>query len=119
MGALRQSANQSVWDWAPLQAAPTTLMLDRLLPKAVLIIDETNFPKKADQSVGVAQQYCGALDKTANCQVAVSVHLGTHTACLPLTWGLYLPQSWIDDAARRRRALLQTALLNKLHRTAA
>ena len=102
--ALRQFVNQSPWEWAPLQAALTTLMLDRLLPEAVLIIDETSFPKKGDQSVGVARQYCGALGKTANCQVAVSVHLGTDTACLPLTWGLYLPQRWIDDAARRATA---------------
>lgn len=102
--ALRQFVNQSPWDWAPLQAALATMMLDRLLPEAVLIIDETSFPKKGDQSVGVARQYCGALGKTANCQVAVSVHLGTDTACLPLTWGLYLPQSWIDDPARRAAA---------------
>ena len=102
--ALRQFVNQSPWDWAPLQAALTTVMLDRLLPEAVLIIDETSFPKKGDQSVGVARQYCGALGKTANCQVAVSVHLGTDTACLPLTWGLYLPQSWIDDPVRRAAA---------------
>jgi SRSO17 transposase len=102
--ALRQFVNQSPWEWAPLQAALTTLLLDRLLPEAVLILDETSFPKKGDQSVGVARQYCGALGKTANCQVAVSVHLGTDGACLPLTWGLYLPQSWIDDPVRRSAA---------------
>ena len=102
--ALRQFVNQSPWDEAPLQAALTTLLLDRLLPEAVLILDETSFPKKGDQSVGVARQYCGALGKTANCQVAVSVHLGTDTACLPLTWGLYLPQAWIDDPVRRTAA---------------
>lgn len=102
--ALRQFVNQSPWEWAPLQAALTTLLLDRLLPEAVLILDETSFPKKGDQSVGVARQYCGALGKTANCQVAVSVHLGTDRACLPLTWGLYLPQSWIEDPVRRTAA---------------
>ena len=102
--ALRQFVNQSPWEWAPLQAALTTLLLDRLLPEAVLILDETSFPKKGDHSVGVARQYCGALGKTANCQVAVSVHLGTDAACLPLTWGLYLPQAWIDDPVRRTAA---------------
>ena len=102
--ALRQFVNQSPWAWAPIQAALTSLLLDRLLPEAVLILDETSFPKKGDQSVGVARQYCGALGKTANCQVAVSVHLGTDVACLPLTWGLYLPQAWIDDPVRRTAA---------------
>ena len=102
--ALRQFVNQSPWAWAPVQAALTGLMLDRLLPEAVLIIDETSFPKQGDQSVGVARQYCGALGKTANCQVAVSVHLGTDRACLPLTWGLFLPEAWITDADRRTAA---------------
>ena len=102
--ALRQFVNQSPWDWTRLQAALTGLLLDRLLPEAVLIIDETSFPKQGAQSVGVARQYCGALGKTANCQVAVSVHLGTARACLPLTWGLYLPESWTDDPARRAAA---------------
>jgi len=50
--ALRQFVN---WGWAPLQAALTSLMLDRLLPEAVLIIDETGFAKKCDHSVGVAR----------------------------------------------------------------
>ena len=102
--ALRQFVNQSPWAWAPLQAALTTLLLDRLLPEAVLIVDETSFPKKGDQSVGVARQYCGTLGKTANCQVAVSVHLGTATACVPLTWELYLPHAWSEDPGRRTTA---------------
>ena len=102
--ALRQFVNQSPWEWVPLQEALTGLLLDRLLPEAVLILDETSFPKKGDASVGVARQYCGALGKTANCQVAVSLHLSTDTTCLPLTWGLYLPQAWIDDPTRRAAA---------------
>lgn len=108
--ALRQFVNQSPWDWTPLQGALTALMLDRLLPEAVLIVDETSFPKQGTHSVGVARQYCGALGKTANCQVAVSVHLGTDRACLPLTWGLYLPEAWTTDAARRAAARIPEAV---------
>lgn len=102
--ALRQFVNQSPWSWEPVQQALTTMVRDRLPPEAVLIVDETSFPKQGRHSVGVAPQYCGALGKTANCQVAVSVHLGTDTACLPLTWALYLPESWIHDVARRAEA---------------
>jgi SRSO17 transposase len=108
--ALRQFVNQSPWAWGPVQAALTALMVDRLLPEAVLILDETSFPKQGTQSVGVARQYCGALGKTANCQVSVSVHLGTDHACLPLTWGLYLPESWIDDLERRAAAHVPDAV---------
>lgn len=98
--ALRQFVNQSPWAWAPVQEALTAHVMDRLLPEAVLIIDETSFPKQGTHSVGVARQYCGALGKTANCQVAVSVHLGTDAGCVPLVWKLYLPDAWTDDPVR-------------------
>ncbi len=99
---LQQFVNQSPWAWEPLQEALALQMVDRLLPEAVLIIDETSFPKQGSHSVGVTRQYCGALGKAANCQVAVSVHLGTDSGCVPLTWELYLPAEWTDDAVRRK-----------------
>ncbi|MCU0617112.1 MAG: transposase, partial [Gemmatimonadaceae bacterium] len=102
--ALRQFVNQSPWARAPLQAALTPTLLDRLLPEAVLITHYIRFPKKGMHSVGVARQSCGALGKTANCQVAVRVHFGIDTTSLPLTWRLYLPHEWIDEADRRAQA---------------
>jgi len=99
--ALRQFVNQSPWPWLPVQEALAQTVVDHLLPEATYIVDETSFPKQGTHSVGVARQYCGALGKVANCQVAVSVDLGTDTACLPLTWALYLPKGWIADRARR------------------
>jgi len=54
--------------------------------------------------VGVARQYCGALGKTANCQVAVTLDLGTEESSTPLDWALYLPEEWIEDPVRRREA---------------
>ncbi len=54
-------------------------------------------------SVGVAHQYCGALGKQANCQVAVSVHAVSEAASCPLNWRLFLPREWAEDTVRRRR----------------
>lgn len=99
--ALRQFVNQSPWPWEPVQEALTGAVVDALLPEAVYLLDATSFPKQGTHSVGVARQYCGALGKTANCQVAVSVHLGTATTSVPLTWALFLPESWTADPVRR------------------
>ncbi|MFG2439829.1 transposase [Streptomyces sp. NPDC048508] len=68
------------------------------------MIDDVSFPKCGKASVGVALQYCGAVGKRANCQVAVSVHAATDTASCPLEWQLYLPREWTDDPDRCRRA---------------
>lgn len=69
-----------------------------------LIIDDTGVPKKGKHSVGVARQYCGQLGKQDNCQVAVSVSLANERFSLPVRYQLYLPQSWADDADRRKAA---------------
>ena len=54
-------------------------------------------------SVAVAHQYCGALGKQANCQVAVSVHAVTDVASCPLQWRLFVNQDWADDTKRREK----------------
>ena len=75
-------------------------------PSAYWIIDETSFPKAGSHSAGVQRQYCGALGKTANCQLAVSLHRANEAAgtSQPLAWRLFLPESWADDPARCQRA---------------
>ena len=40
-------------------------------PEAVLVLDPSGFPKKGDDSCGVARQWCGRLGKVDNCQVGV------------------------------------------------
>ena len=99
--ALRQFVGQSPWLWEPVQEALAHSVVDALLPEAVYLLDSTSFPKQGTHSVGVARQYCGSLGKTANCQVAVTVHLGTETTSVPLTWALFLPEAWTEDRARR------------------
>jgi SRSO17 transposase len=88
---------------APWDADRIWRRLLEVLPerRGVLIIDSTSFPKQGPHSVGVARQYCGALGKIANCQVAVTAALWTGTRAWLLGAWLYLPQSWIEDATRR------------------
>ena len=72
-------------------------------PVVAWIVDDTGFPKKGKESVGVAHQYCGQLGKSENCRVAVSLTVSTATLSLPVAFRLYLPESWIQDAGRRNK----------------
>ena len=88
---------------APWDAEPVWRRLRAVVPerRGVLILDETSFPKQGTHSVGVARQYCGALGKVANCQVAVTVALWTGVRAWLLGATLYLPVAWAHDPARR------------------
>ena len=68
----------------------------------MVIFDGTSFPKQGSHSVGVARQYCGALGKIANCQVAVTAALWTEARAYLLGAALYLPEEWVTNAARTR-----------------
>jgi SRSO17 transposase len=78
--------------------------LERHAPVGAWVVDDTGIPKKGKHSVGVARQYCGALGKRANCQVAVAVSLANRAMSVPAAWRLYLPQAWAEDPKRRAQA---------------
>lgn len=102
--AMQQFIGQSPWGVAEVRARLARRMEKELCPAAGWIIDDTGFPKQGRHSVAVARQYSGTLGKTGNCQVAVSLHLATDDASVPLDFELYLPESWASDAQRRRKA---------------
>jgi SRSO17 transposase len=90
---------------APWAAGPVWDRLRTLVPErtGVLAIDDTGLPKQGRHSVAVKRQYCGALGKTGNCQVAVSSLLLGAALVWPLTCELYVPHEWIDDGDRRAK----------------
>src|SRR4051794_7716374 len=74
---------------------------------AVLVVDETGFPKKGRHSAGVARQYCGTLGKVENCQVGVFLAYGSRGGHALIDRRLYLPEAWAERrraAARRQSA---------------
>src|SRR6476620_5183369 len=90
---LQQFVSQSPWPAQELLKALARRWDCRLSASAgrLWVIDETSFPKAGQHSVGVERQYCGALGKLANCQVAVSLHglPEEGSASEPLNWRLY------------------------------
>ena len=72
-------------------------------PVVAWVVDDTGFPKKGRESVGVARQYCGQVGKQENCRVAVSLSVTTEKASMPVAFRLYLPEAWIQDRKRRKK----------------
>src|ERR1700730_9567804 len=77
--------------------------MERHEPIKAWIIDDTGFPKQGTHSGSVQQHDCWRLGHEANCQVAVSLSIATHSASLPVAYRLYLPKEWAEDAARRKK----------------
>lgn len=69
-----------------------------------LIIDEFGITKKGKMSVGVQRQWNGRLGKTDNCQVAVLGSLSARASTCPIDIRLFLPESWVNDPERCRKA---------------
>jgi SRSO17 transposase len=118
LGVDRQGLQQFLADspWShQMVLAEVAWRMEPLIKPTAWVVDDVSFPKDGGASPGVAPQYCGALGKTANCQVAPSVHLVSDTASCPVNWRLFLPaQRWDTSAVppeeaaevdqRRRRA---------------
>jgi SRSO17 transposase len=96
--ALQHFITHSPWDATRVWTHLRTLVPIRT---GILALDDTGFPKQGTASVGVQRQYCGALGKIGNCQVAVSSALIADGRTWPLTFELYVPASWTTDAPRR------------------
>src|SRR5215813_1114764 len=122
--ALQQFASQSPWDHHKvLQRYRSLLAQTFASPEGIFLLDDVSFPKQGKASVGVQRQYCGALGKKANCQVAVSAHYVSPKGHYPLDLRLYLPDRWLADPNRldkagvpadERRALTKTEIALKL-----
>jgi SRSO17 transposase len=104
LGVDRQGLQQFCTDapWShQLVLAELAWRMEAVIGPVAWVIDDVSFPKDGQESPGVAAQYCGALGKTANCQVAPSVHLVTDAASCPVNWRLFVPEQW--DAAKVSR----------------
>src|SRR3954468_7787811 len=103
--ALQHFVNQSPWDEQKVLRRYRARMAQTFAsPEGIFVIDDTSFPKQGRHSAGVQRQYCGALGKKANCQVAPSVHYVSPLGHYPLAMRLFLPECWIEDEERLDKA---------------
>lgn len=100
---LQQFVSTSTWDHVEVRRRLAGWAREFVDPDA-LVVDDTGFPKDGKDSPGVARMYCGALGKTGNCQIGVSVHAVTDWASAAIDWRLFLPESWDDDKAADEQA---------------
>lgn len=107
---LQQFVADSPWDEQEVWRAIRQEVVPVLEPLAAWIIDETGWLKQGNKSVGVAHQYCGAVGKTAHCQVSVEVCVSDGQLAAPVAGRLYLPESWAGDGARRQAAGVPAAV---------
>lgn len=109
---LQQFITDSPWNDVPVRRRLARRMTAEIEPEG-WVIDDTGLPKDGRFSPGVARQYCGALGKTANCQVLVSVNAVCDKASCPLAWRLFLPPEWDTDVERRARAKIPEAVRHR------
>jgi SRSO17 transposase len=108
---LQHLLTDAAWDPLELDEARVKRLLElHPVTDGILIFDDTGLPKKGNASVGVAPQYSGTLGKIGNCQVVVSAEfLADDPASstpfhFPVSAQLFLPESWTQDAERRKQA---------------
>ena len=69
---MQRLLGRSVWDTDGVRDDLRTYALEHLgNQSAIVVIDETSFPKQGKKSAGVGVQYCGTTGQVENCQVGV------------------------------------------------
>ncbi len=103
--AMQRSLSDTQWnDARMLQTYHQQVAKEMGAPDGVIIVDESGFVKKGQDSVGVARQYCGTLGKVDNCQVGVFAAYASRQGYALVDKRLFLPEPWFSDAYANRRA---------------
>src|ERR671929_1243863 len=102
--AMQRLVSEALWDEAAMLETYHRLVQDEMgEPDGVLIVDETGFVKKGQDSVGVARQYCGSLGKVENCQVGVFAAYASRHGYALVDKRLFMPEAWFTETAAARR----------------
>jgi SRSO17 transposase len=104
---MQRLLSDAVWDTNGVRDDLRAYAVEHLgQESAILVIDETSFPKRGKQSAGVGVQYCGATGQVDNCQVGVFLSYVTARGHTLIDRELYLPFDWLEDRDRCRAAAI-------------
>ena len=102
---MQRLLSQAVWEANLVRDDLREYALEQLgQESAILVIDETSFPKRGKKWAGVQVQYCGTTGQLENCQVGVFLAYVTVAGHTLIDRELYLPLPWIEDPKRCREA---------------
>src|SRR5262245_27657423 len=96
--AMQRVISDAVWDDAQMLQTYHRLVHDDMgAPEGVVIFDESGFPKKGRDSVGVARQYCRTLGKVENCQVGVFAAYASRHGYALVDTRLFMHEAWCTE----------------------
>jgi SRSO17 transposase len=102
---MQRLLSSAVWDTDGVRDDLRTYTFEHLgNTSAIVVIDETSFPKQGKKSAGVGVQYCGTTGQVENCQVGVFLSYVTATGHTLIDRELYLPLDWTEDRDRCQAA---------------
>src|SRR2546426_10141704 len=74
LDGMQRLLSQAVWDTDGVRDDLREHVLEHLGQEAaIVVIDESSFPKRGKKSAGVQIQYCGTTGQVENCQVGVDL----------------------------------------------
>ncbi|MEU0299590.1 transposase [Streptomyces sp. NPDC006175] len=99
--SLQHFISSSTWDWAPVREA-LACYVQRTVPPQAWVLQQMSIPKAGDQSVGVTAGPPASGEAPG--QRAFGLWFASEEMSVPVNWRLHLPECWLQDSPRRRRA---------------
>ncbi len=108
---MQRLLSQAVWDTDGVRDDLRQYALEHLGQEAaIVVIDESSFPKRGKKSAGVQVQYCGTTGQVENCQVGVFLAYVTACGHTLIDRELYLPLDWTEDPQRCQEASIPASV---------
>jgi SRSO17 transposase len=102
--AVQRFISEATWDDEKIMYIYRCMVNNDMGEKdGVLIIDESGFKKKGNDSAGVFKQYCGNIGKVDNCQVGVFAAYASSQGYALLDKALFVPEAWFTEDYEERR----------------